>query len=189
MVDFLETDLPKQTAALAFVYCNHKYAQLQTIQYFIGAIVRQLAERNPDIPEVLHALYKKHQAKETDPTLSECFQLLRSLCKDISEVYIVIDALDECMDRSGQHIWSKLIVDLRVSIPNLRLLYTSRNLHDTTGALENSTVVPIRANKSDIRTYIKGQLQSQSGLLQFCQQDPSLEAEILETIVLKSDGM
>ena len=114
-----------------------------------------MVERRPIIPENVRTLYEKHRGKETIPTCTEYQGLLESLANEYSEVYIVIDALDECIEDSGQLIWSELLSELKGSLPNLRLLYTSRNIHDTAGIFTESTVIPIRASEADIRTYIK----------------------------------
>lgn len=191
MVEFLERDLPIRGVALAFVYCNHKEKLSQTIEYFVGAIVRQLVERKAIIPEYVRTLYGNHRGKGTNPTLAEYLELLQSLAKECSEVYIVIDALDECVEKNGQPIWSNLIKKLQASIVNLNLLYTSRDMEirDTAGIFRNSTVIPIRATETDIRTYAREQLQSNDDLLQFCQQDPSLQEDILQAIVSKAEEM
>jgi hypothetical protein len=191
VVEFLERDLPVRGVALTFVYCNHKEKLSQTIEYFVGAIIRQLVERKAVIPECVRTLYEKHRGKETNPTLAEYLELLRLLAKECSEVYIVIDALDECVDKGGQPIWSGLVMELQASMVNLHLLYTSRDMdiHDTAGIFRNSTVIPIRATETDIRTYLRGQLQSKNVLLQFCGQDPTLQEDILRAVVSNAEGM
>lgn len=191
MVEFLERDLPVRGVALAFVYCNHKDKLSQTIEYFVGAIVRQLVERKAVIPDYIRTLYENHRGKGTNPTLTEYLDLLRMLAKECSEVYIVIDALDECVEKGGQPIWSDLIIKLQASMINLNLLYTSRDMEirDTAGIFRDSTVIPIRAIETDIRTYAREQLQSKTVLLQFCQQDPTLQENILQAVVSNADGM
>lgn len=189
MIEFLETDLPVQSVALAFVYCNHKEKFSQTIEYFVGAIVRQLVEHKAVIPESVRTIYQKHRGKETNPTLAEYLDLLLLLARECSEVYIVIDALDECVDKGGQPIWNDLIIKLQASMINLHLLCTSRDIHDTAGIFMNSTVIPIRATETDIRTYVGGQLQSKNVLLEFCRQDPTFQEDILQAVVSKAEGM
>ena len=191
MVEFLEEDLPVRDVALAFVYCNHKDKLSQSIEYFVGAIVRQLVERKPAIPDYVHTLYENHQGKGTKPTLTECLELLRLLAKECSEVYIVIDALDECIEKGGQSIWSDLIIKLQAHIVNLNLLYTSRDMEirETAELFRNSTVIPIRATETDIRTYTMEQLQSKNVLLQFCQEDPTLQEDILQAVISNAEGM
>jgi hypothetical protein len=181
--------LPAQGIGLAFIYCNHKENQSQRNEYFLGAIARQIIERRQVMPNDVHTLYEKHRGKETQPTCTEYLNLLQHLAKECSEVYIVIDALDECIDKDGQLIWSDLLTKLKSSVPNMRLLYTSRDIEDTAGILSGSTLIGVHASEADIETYVQGQLQSKIVLLQFCQEDPTLQYNILQAVVSKVDGM
>ncbi|KAF2194099.1 hypothetical protein K469DRAFT_548612, partial [Zopfia rhizophila CBS 207.26] len=44
VVDFIGSDLPAQGIGLAFIYYDHKENLSQPIEYFLGAIVRQIGE-------------------------------------------------------------------------------------------------------------------------------------------------
>ncbi|KAH0551779.1 hypothetical protein GP486_007004 [Trichoglossum hirsutum] len=189
VVEFLEGDLSTQGIGLAFIYCNHKEQLSQTIGYFVGAIIRQLVERMQVIPEDVHTLYKKHCGKGTGPTSTEYLDLLRSLTNRYSEVYIVIDALDECIDKDGQPMWGGLLTKLKNLVSNLRLLCTSRHIDYTSGILAESTAIEIRATDADIETYVQEQLLFKNDLLQFCEKDPTLKNNILQAIKTKAEGM
>lgn len=189
MVEFLEKDLHPQGIGFAFIYCDHKSNQSQDTRYFLAAIVRQIVERRQVIPDIIYTLYEDHCGKGTSPTTTEYLHSLQSLAKDYSEVYIVIDALDECIDKTGQLIWSDLLTKLKDSVPNLRLLYTSRDIDDVAGILSKSSVIDVRASDEDLETYIREQLRTQNTLLQFCKQDPTLESKVLRRVVEKADGM
>jgi hypothetical protein len=189
VVEFLESDLPVQGIGFAIIYCNHKDNLSQRFEYFIGAIVRQLVERRQSIPADVRTIWSKHRGKETMPTRDEYLTLLRSLSKDCSEVYIVIDALDECIDKNGQIIWNTLLAELKNSVPNLRLLYTSRNIDDTSGILNGANQIEILSTDADVRAYVEAQVKSKDILLQFCRQDSNLLNDILQEVVSKAEGM
>lgn len=154
MVEFLKSDLLIQDIALAFIYCNHKAKLSQTIEYFIGAIALQIVERRQVILEDVRTLYAKHYGKETRPTCTEYLDLLQSLTKECSEVYIIINALDECIDKDGQLIWDDLLTKLKDFVSSLRLLYTSRHINNPVEILVGSTLIEVRASEADIRTYV-----------------------------------
>lgn len=69
-------------------------------------------------------------------------------------MYIIIDALDECINRKGEIIWNDLLTKLKDFVSNLRLLYTSRHIDDIAGILAGSTRIEIRASEADIRSYV-----------------------------------
>ena len=174
---------------MAFIYCDHKKYLSQTVEYFIGVIVRQLLERRKDIPPKVRTLYDNYHGKDRTPTCEEYLDVLRDLGKEYAEIYIVVDALDECIDRSGQAIWADLLSKLEASANNLRLLYTSRNIEDASGILGRSARIDVRASEKDIENFVLAQLQSQQHLLRFCRQCSTLQDEILQAIVPKSGGM
>ena len=189
MIEFLEADLPLQDTGLAFIYCDYKQSAVQSLEHFIGSVIRQLAQRASAIPQGVCNLYEKYRAKGTPASLTEYMELLQSLAKGFDEMYLVIDALDECMDRKGESIWSGLLTKVMAYVPNLRLLCTSRHISDMGGVLRDSTRIEIRADDADIRTYILAQVKSRDRLLGFCNKDPVLESEILEAVASKAVGM
>jgi hypothetical protein len=188
-VEFLEHDLPTREIGLTFVYCDHKLNLSQRVQHFIAAIVRQLVEREKAVPKYVQTLYQIHRGKGTAPTRSEFLDLLQLLSTECSELYVVIDALDECIDKDGEMIWKDLLTNLKKCVANLRLLYTSRHIDDIDEALPGVTCIEIRASDADMRAYIQAQVKSKSVLSKFRHQDPSLQDEILQTVVLKAEGM
>ncbi|KAF2002594.1 hypothetical protein P154DRAFT_430568, partial [Amniculicola lignicola CBS 123094] len=70
----------------------------------------------------VRTLYEKHRGKETQPTPTEYMNLLQCLAEECSEVCIIIDALDECIDTDGQLIWCDLLTKWKGSVSNMRLL-------------------------------------------------------------------
>jgi len=174
---------------LAFIYCNHKENLAQSIEYFLGAIVRQLVERRQAIPEEVRSLYEKHRRKETKPTRKEYVDLLRSLAQECSKVYVVIDALDECIDKNRRIIWNGLLSELKSSVSNLGLLCTSRDIADIASILTGSTRIEIRASEADIKAYVQAQLKSEESLLQICEQDLDLQNKVPQAVASKAEGM
>ncbi|KAF1811583.1 hypothetical protein P152DRAFT_60652 [Eremomyces bilateralis CBS 781.70] len=189
IVEFLENDLPIQGTGLTFVYCDHKQNLLQRVEFFIGAIVRQLVERKQTIPKDVQILYQNHRGKGTTPTRSEYLELLQSLSNECSELYVVIDALDECVDKYGEMIWEDLLTNLKRFVTNLRLLYTSRHIDDVGRISAGSICIEVRASDADMRAYIQAQVNSKSVLLGFCQQDTNLQNDILQNVVSRAGGM
>jgi hypothetical protein len=115
--------------------------------------------------------------------------LLQCLAHECSEVYVAIDALDECIDKNGRIIWNVLLKKLTSSISNLRLLYTSRDIGDIAGILKRSTRIEIRAREADIRAYVQAQLESEEFLLQICEEDAEIKNKIPQAIASKAEGM
>jgi Cdc6-like AAA superfamily ATPase len=189
VVKFLEQDLATQKVGVAFIYCDHKSNVDQQHDYFISAIIRQLIEGKQMMPECVRTLYENHLRTRSKPSSDEYLSLLQSLSKEYSEVYVLIDGLDECINKDGEMIWNKLLIDLKKYVNNLRLLCTSRDMDVTETALSESTCIQIRASDGDMKLYIQGQIQSSLALAALCRRDTVLENEVLETVVAEAEGM
>jgi hypothetical protein len=189
VIEFLEGYLPIPEIGLTFIYCNYKDRESQNVDHFIGIIVRQLVRQRSVLADEVRTLYEKHRNKETKLSSAEHLGLLESLAKGCSELYLIIDALDECSNKSGKSIWNSLLTKLKVAVPNLRLLYTSRDISDSGGSLKCSTCIKIRASDADIKAYLRTQVESNECLLGFCDDDPALQDDILEAVGSKAEGM
>jgi hypothetical protein len=189
VIEFLEKDLPIPDTGLAFFYCNYKERLSQSVEYFASTIARQLVEQRSVIPEEVRTLYGKHRGKGTRLGCAEYSELLQFLARGCFEVYIVIDALDECMNKDEESIWSGLLTKLKASIPNLHLLCTSRHISDIGGSLAGATQIEIRASDADIEAYVLAQVSSKDRLVGFCRDDATLQDEILKVVGLKAEGM
>lgn len=115
--------------------------------------------------------------------------MLQFLAHECSEVYVAIDALDECIDKNGRTIWNELLSKLKSSVSNLRLLYTSRDIEDFSGILTGSTRINMRASEADIQAYVQAQIRSAESLLSICERDAELENKIPQAIASKAEGM
>ena len=104
-------------------------------------------------------------------------------------MYVVIDALDECIDKKGHIIWSSLLSKLKSSVSNLCLLYTSRDIEDIGSILTGSIRIEIRASEADIKAYIQAQIKTVGSLQQICEQDVALQKRIPQAIASKAEGM
>jgi hypothetical protein len=143
----------------------------------------------PTILTEVRSLYEKHRGKGTNPTYQEYMDLLQVLSHKCSEVYVVIDALDECIDKTRSVIWNTLLSRLKGSVSNLHLFYTSRDIEDIANTLTGSTRIEIQASKADIEAYVRTQVKTSDSLLQICEQDTEMRNRIPLAIALKAEGM
>jgi len=85
---------------------------------------KQLVQEQPLIPKPVKALYNCHNERKTRPSLDEVSKLLCSIIESYSQVFIVVDALDECKDNTRTKLLSK-IRNLQTQ-SNTKLMATSR---------------------------------------------------------------
>jgi hypothetical protein len=135
----------------------------------LRSILAQLVQQTLVVPEFLRTFYDKHQ--HSQPLEAGLLDAIKSMLLENTQTFIIIDALDECPnigdDRADLcsilqqlHSWAH---------PRLHLLVTSRKEVDLCEALESLVTFPpisIQGSvvKSDIRRFVRSQLESDSKL-------------------------
>src|SRR5438046_8080422 len=105
VINYLErTFIDDDDVGIAFIY--FKYKENQSIENLLGCLLQQLAQRRSDVSDNIRNLYNNHIKKNTRPSLSEYSKLLKTEAYSLSRVFIVIDALDECIEADeSRHTW------------------------------------------------------------------------------------
>ena len=89
------------TIGIAYIYCNFRRQETQKIDDLLASLLKQLAESQPSLPGILKDLYNRHKTKQTRPSLDEVSRSLQAVTELYSQVFIIIDALDECQISNG----------------------------------------------------------------------------------------
>jgi ankyrin repeat domain-containing protein 50 len=143
-----------ETVAVACVYCNHKEREKQTVLQLIASILRQLVDHRSAASDNLINFYREfHDHRKTSPKLRDVMEALRVEIGTYSQVYIIADALDECLEGNQ----GELIEKLR-SLPDVKLMFTSRPLVLIEQQLEGVERLVISANNADVQKYIEGRI-------------------------------
>ena len=175
----------EENAAVAYVYCNYKERD-QTPINLVASLLQQLIQSQPAIPRDIVSICKDHIHKKTRPSLAEYSRLLQSQVQRFSEVYIIIDALDECTEVYGIN---NFLPEIRKLLPNIHLLVTSRFVSNIEREFAEASRLEIRANETDIRDYIEARIAAQPQMMRHIEADPTLRNALLDTIIQKADGM
>ncbi len=131
-------------------------------------------------------LYDRHADRKTRPSLEEILSALQPVVSNYSKVYVVIDALDECLDYDGSR--SQLLATLRnlQSRGNLSLMATSRFIPEVVQRFNLSSMLEVRASGSDVKRFVAGQIYR---LPRCVQRDNDLQKAIQDGISTAVDGM
>lgn len=136
--------------------------------------------------EPVNRLHKQHADRRTKPTLEEIFGALQSVLAKYSTVYIVVDALDECLDRDGNR--SQFLAKVRdlQGGTDLRLMATSRFIPDITEKFRTGPTLEIRASDEDIKRFVAGQTYRLPGCIR---RDNALQSLVQLKVVEAVDGL
>jgi hypothetical protein len=144
-------------------------------------MLKQMVERSQEVAKyVSTSLHKTCLRTDTRPSKSELLTALQGAAQKFTDLFLVIDALDELKDDVRPEVVSVL-----VSL-NQPLFMTSRHLSDV--PLSKEPDINIRAPEDDFRTYISTKLSFFPKLDRLLS-TPEVRDEIITKIHLRCDGM
>ena len=171
----------------AYFYFEFDDLQKQTASSFLSTIIVQLIYQRPCMPEVMQRLYSQHGNGCQQAGLSSLISTILSLIQESDQVFLVIDALDECSERETV---LNLIQQFMSKEQNITLLVTSRNERDIEIGLKDvvTNTLPIQsaAVNSDIGLYVHNCIASDQKLKRWSQ---NVREEIEITLTKGAEGM
>ena len=188
MIDSLCDQAGKEGTIVAGFYCDFLAQQEQTVTNMMGVILKQLVGRG-DIPNDLREAF--HKAKKEfggrGLRLLDLMRMLRIIIDSLPQVFICIDALDECLPKHLPKLLESLRDIVRES-PKTRIFLTGRPhvKEDIQRYFAKAIVIPISPNTNDIRSYLEMRLDEDA--------DPEamnddLRADIIKVILEKISDM
>jgi hypothetical protein len=172
---------------LAYLYCNYK-SRNQNALNLIGSLLRQLLESLSEIPTLVVTSYKTHMQEKTTPLLEDFSKLLQSQISQYEKAYIVIDAVDECVE-DERALMLATLSEIQEVFPTLYLLTTSREIDIIGYDLEDAVPLDITARDNDIRKYLESKLAVTSRLRSLIRSEKTLEKKIKDTLISEAKGM
>lgn len=144
----------------AYFYFNFQTVAEQNLNLVLRSLLRQLSANEARVPSAVQELYDTHDAIGHSPSTRDLKDaLLRTIEELGKEVYIIIDALDEVLDKKERGKVLEHFATLASSrLRNLHLLATSRDEWDIRKSLEclSQGGTPIQRHEvdADIRKYV-----------------------------------
>ena len=160
MIDSLCDWAEEENTAVVGLYCDFLAQQEQTITNIMGAILKQLVGRG-GIPEGLREAFQKAKKEfgGRRPRLADLMGMLKIAIASLPQVFICLDALDECLPK----YLPELLVSLRDIVresSRTRIFLTGRPhvREDVLRYFIKAMVIPISPNPDDIRNYVEMRL-------------------------------
>jgi len=188
VIDRLCDQAGDEDVAVTGLYCDFLAQQEQTVTNMIGAILKQLVGRG-DIPKEVREAFQKAKKEfgGRGLLLAEMMGMLRIALASLSQVFICIDALDECLPKHLPQLLESLRDIVRES-PRTRIFLTGRP--HVAGAIQRYftkvVVIPVSPNMNDIRNYLEMKLDRDDEPEAM---DNDLRADIVKVILDKMSDM
>ena len=178
----------QQDTGVAYIYCDYKAEHEQGPPALLASLLKQLVQQKSPIPDHVKELYGQlsNGTKPSRPSFKMMFESLLLTVASFSQVYIVVDALDELQQDSQvvQAFLSKLS-ELKAQ-KSVNLMLTSRAIPRVTDFIQSDVRLEVRAKKEDVMRYIDAHMK---GLPKFVSKNADLQQTIKESIVDAVDGM
>lgn len=184
MVEFLQKKFSQTNHGVGFIYFDHK--KILTPVEIIGSLLAQSLLGKGTLPNELCNLYSECQKKEIRPTFSDLTRILEIETRKLTNIFIVLDALDECPEKEDTR--TKVLNALR-SLHGLRLMVTGRpHISSVMAKLGEISQLEIHASDEDVGMYIEKRITSNENLIQLCRQNSNLREIIKSTVIKKASG-
>ncbi|KAI9819646.1 MAG: hypothetical protein M1826_001107 [Phylliscum demangeonii] len=177
-----------EAEAYAYFYFDFSCSETQRLANLLRSLALQLWDRCTITSKELEKLYATHQQGEQPPTVDDLITILRCLVETFAQVYIIVDALDECSDRERLLDVVNQIVEWKLS--SLHLLVTSRKEIDIEARLHDLQPVLISVQMghvdSDIRLHVRQCLLTETKLRKW---PAPVQIEMEEALVTGAQGV
>jgi hypothetical protein len=175
------------SAVTLYFYFDFNDAQKQDPELMLRTLITQLPRPSTNGFEHLSALFSSCGEGQRQPLLLELMTVIEHMIQDFSQVYIVLDALDECTQRS--ELMNVLEIMASWKLQNSHVLMTSRRERDITSSLDRyidaKDTVCLQSDvvDNDIQQYVRHRLSDDKSLAKW-EKDAAIRQEI-ETVIMK----
>jgi len=174
--------------AMFYLYCDFRDQQKQTTTNIIGAILKQLLVRGEVLEDVQSAFQKaKKEVGGRALRLPDMVRMLKQAISALPQVFICIDALDECIPKHLLELLGSLKGILQES-SRTRIFFTGRPQveAEVTKHFITGVIVPISPKAHDIERYLEKKLEMDT---ECDAMSDGLRADILRIVPERISGM
>jgi hypothetical protein len=177
---------------IAYFFFDFNDVKKQDPEAMVRSLLCQLSQQSIRIPAGLDALFSSCESGQRQPSIRALMDALQSMIQELPQIYIVLDALDECAQRV--ELMEMFETTVKWKEPNLHLLVTSRRERDIESSLQgcvdpqNSICLQSEVVDKDIEHYVRQRLLVDKALSKWSK-DIALRQEVETALMEGSKGM
>ncbi|KAF3765426.1 Pfs, NACHT and ankyrin domain protein [Cryphonectria parasitica EP155] len=179
---------------LLYFYFDFTDSRKESLDNAVRSLISQLYYKEPQSQKHLDLLWS--QKGREQPSTQELSSTFEKMLEDAGEVWVILDALDECKTRDGSPAPGllKWLENLHLRHKSLHLLVTSRPENDIKSAIESFAkkewVLCLESHlvAKDIHNFIHERVTKHDDLKRW-RKRPEVQQEIERVLQAKSDGM
>jgi len=160
VIDWLCDQVCNRDIVVAGLYCDYLAQEEQSTTNMLGAILKQLLERDGIPGPVRHAFQEgKRGIGGRAVRLPDLVEILKTTIALLGEVFICIDALDECLPNNRRELLESLQDIVRAS-PTTRVFLSGRHhiQAEIKRCFTEVIMIPVTPTIGDIERYLQTRL-------------------------------
>ena len=175
-----------QNIAIAFVYFDYRDQENQSLENVVASLLRQIASQKSVLPVSLADLHTKLREQNRKPQTQDLELTLLHTCCEFDQVFILIDALDECDEAIRREYFLPFLATLQQT-PRIMLFITSRPYpEDIRTALNPAPQITVQASDEDLRKFVRRKIED-SGNARII--DEEFKQHLIETVAKGAQKM
>ena len=174
----------------AYFYFDFRDRSKQTVEGMLRSLLRQLSSFDTSLPRSVAELHRAHARQGHQPTQEALVNTLHSIAERTGRAFIVIDALDECVELD--EALDLLLALTDNSHSRLSVFVTSRELDDIREAIKDVSPdkvkhisIQSRKDNADIELFIRTQVEKNRRLRKWRNQ----KSQIIQALGDGAHGM
>lgn len=194
IVNHLQTSYSlNKNIACIYIYFDYKKHNSQNLTGLLSSLLVQLLRSQMGISTKIREIFEAWKQTRIQPSPEDYVEMLKSQIKAVPKVFIVIDALDECLDDTETNTLSSFLGACQELPENAHMLFTSRPGIDFAPMIDATCELAVTADASDIRQYLDKSINSRHRLRDIIEaelkNDSLFRDKAINTIVARSQGM
>lgn len=186
VIDRLRDDYDGQRIAVSFIYFDYRDQGGQLQENVVASLLRQIASYKSILPVSLDELCTKFRDRNRNPQIQDLELALLHISQDFDQVFIAIDALDECDEAMRRKHFLPFVARLQQT-PKIRLFITSRpHPEDIRKDLGPAPQVKVQASDADLRKYLRKRIEESNNADII---DEDFRQHLIETVAKGAQNM
>jgi ankyrin repeat protein len=139
------------------------------------------------LPEQVKVAFQTYSRKQVYPTFPEYLDMVVGQMKTFEQVYVIVDALDECTEANG--VREELLEGILQLPEFVSVMLTSRHIPGIEVYARNASHLTIRAHEDDIHLHVRRRLSKEKIWGRRIRLDSVLQSKIANSVVERASGM
>ncbi|KAG7290327.1 hypothetical protein NEMBOFW57_000327 [Staphylotrichum longicolle] len=179
--------------ACLYVYFDYAEQRQQTYEKLLADLLCQLLRLRDHVTPEVEAVYDNLTANGIPPGPDEYLDMIKSEIKTFAQVFIVVDALDECLDEPPEHTAINFVRAMDQLPKRARILFTSRPMTTINDRIKADRKISVRTNINDLTAYFENRINNNESLKKLVekgtQKNPRFFQNAVDTIIARSQGI